>query len=54
MKARNTYQVQVVVGEDEPQDNALKRFRREVMTAGEHPPGQGRQPERSSLATEGC
>ncbi|KAL4445775.1 hypothetical protein ABPG77_008974 [Micractinium sp. CCAP 211/92] len=34
MKARNTYQVQVVVGEDEPQDNALKRFRREVMTAG--------------------
>lgn len=34
MKARNTYQVQVVVAEDEPQDNALKRFRREVMTAG--------------------
>lgn len=35
MKSRNTYQVQVVVGEDEPQDNALKRFRREVMSAGE-------------------
>lgn len=27
-------QVMVVVGDDEPQDNALKRFRREVMTAG--------------------
>lgn len=23
-----------MVGDDEPQDNALKRFRREVMTAG--------------------
>ena len=34
MKSRSTYQVQIVVGEDEPQDNALKRFRREVMTAG--------------------
>ena len=34
MKSRSTYQVQVVVGEDEPQDNALKRFRREVMSAG--------------------
>ena len=29
-------QVQVVVGDDEPQDNALKRFRREVMSAGKH------------------
>lgn len=27
-------QVMVVVGDDEPQDNALKRFRREVMSAG--------------------
>ncbi|KAI3438570.1 hypothetical protein D9Q98_000997 [Chlorella vulgaris] len=33
-KARSTFQVQIVVGEDEPQDNAMKRFRREVMTAG--------------------
>lgn len=30
----NTLQVQVVVGDDEPQDNAMKRFRREVMSAG--------------------
>ncbi|EFN57431.1 hypothetical protein CHLNCDRAFT_142894 [Chlorella variabilis] len=36
MKSRSTYQVQVVVGDDEPQDNALKRFRREVMSAGKH------------------
>ncbi|KAI7842264.1 hypothetical protein COHA_003905 [Chlorella ohadii] len=34
MKAKSTYQVMVVVGDDEPQDNALKRFRREVMNAG--------------------
>ncbi|PRW59257.1 30S ribosomal S21 [Chlorella sorokiniana] len=34
MKSKSTYQVMVVVGDDEPQDNALKRFRREVMTAG--------------------
>ena len=34
MKSRSTWQVQIVVGEDEPQDNALKRFRREVMTTG--------------------
>ena len=25
---------QVIVGEDEPQDNAMKRFRREVVYAG--------------------
>lgn len=30
-------QVQIVVGDDEPQDNALKRFRREVMSAGACP-----------------
>lgn len=54
MKARNTYQVQVVVGEDEPQDNALKRFRREVMTAGEQQGVQGRQLDRCSGATDGA
>lgn len=26
--------VQVAVGEDEPQDNAIKRFRRAVMNTG--------------------
>jgi len=26
--------LQVVVGNDEPQDSAMKRFRREVMTTG--------------------
>eukprot|EP00887_Chlorella_sp_A99_P001576 scaffold8.g1576.t1 len=34
MKGRNSFQVEVVVGEDEPQDNAMKRFRREVIYAG--------------------
>ena len=32
-KARLTFQVEVVVGNDEPQDAAMKRFRREVMAA---------------------
>ena len=40
MKSRSTYQVQIVVGDDEPQDNAMKRFRREVMTAGKLPSSQ--------------
>lgn len=32
----------VVVGEDEPQDNAMKRFRREVMVANVIPEVRGR------------
>ncbi|KAL4517237.1 hypothetical protein Ndes2437B_g06841 [Nannochloris sp. 'desiccata'] len=34
MKAKHTFQVEVVVGSDEPQDMAMKRFRREVMSTG--------------------
>lgn len=32
--AHQSYQVDIVVGPDEPQDSAMKRFRREVMSAG--------------------
>ncbi|KAI8108632.1 hypothetical protein M9434_006655 [Picochlorum sp. BPE23] len=34
MKGKQSYQVDIVVGPDEPQDSAMKRFRREVMSAG--------------------
>lgn len=34
MKSRHTFQVEVVVGNEEATDIAMKRFRREVMTAG--------------------
>ncbi|KAK9812745.1 hypothetical protein WJX72_002953 [[Myrmecia] bisecta] len=34
MKGKNTYIVEVTVGEDEPADNAMKRFRRAVSSSG--------------------
>ncbi|KAL6767229.1 PRPS21 [Auxenochlorella protothecoides x Auxenochlorella symbiontica] len=34
MKSRHTFQVEIVVGSEEPQDIALKRFKREVMNTG--------------------
>lgn len=34
MKKAHSLQVEIVVGQDEPQDVALKRFRREVMNVG--------------------